>query len=313
MSRISRRWRAKFAEAQAGAQAGEAAPAQTASDVVILDTVAGTKRPRSDEQPAAKVLHSGLFRERTVQQVSLIAEQIRGWGKDLPQASVLVETLEELADYVVDGYVLEKTGIGKEIKTLSTHPDQEIKERSSQLIFQWKRDLEMRKKVVGIFVEKASVQKKEARHLEEGLFNFACPLGYLEADGYKSYQRHFVRLSTHLRTHGKGCLAQRMREGEVSCLEVAFFPDEELLSVEQRERADQDRKLGLEEALATKGAQLDGIVTSEYTCPTCGSSKTMYKDVQTGWHSDHQDVTIIVSCMDCGERWKANDDHGTAS
>merc|ERR1712085_4651 len=260
------------------------APAQTASDVVILDTVAGTKRPRSDEQPAAKVLHSGLFRERTVQQVSLIAEQIRGWGKDLPQASVLVETLEELADHVVDGYVLEKTGIGKELKTLSTHPDQEIKERSSQLIFQWKRDLEMRKKVVGIFVEKASVQKKEARHLEEGLFNFACPLGYLEADGYKSYQRHFVRLSTHLRTHGKGCLAQRMREGEVSCLE---------------------------EALATKGAQLDGIVTSEYTCPTCGSSKTMYKDVQTGWHSDHQDVTIIVSCLECGERWKANDDHGT--
>merc|ERR1712194_362293 len=155
------------------------APAQTASDVVIMGTVAGTKRPRSDEQPAAKVLHSGLFRERTVQQVSLIAEQIRGWGKDLPQASVLVETLEELADYVVDGYVLEKTGIGKEIKTLSTHPDQEIKERSSQLIFQWKRDLEMRKKVVGIFVEKASVQKKRSSTSRGRFVQFRVSVGLL--------------------------------------------------------------------------------------------------------------------------------------
>jgi len=259
-------------------------------------------------EPARKQ-HSGMFREQTIQGVLCVKEKLRSVVEDRDVAAI-VEVLEELADYVVDERVLSKTKIGIDVGALQKHPAADVATRARALVVQWKRDRENRLKVVNSFVNKAKLSEKDARKMEEGLFNAACPLGYLEGEGFKAYHQHFMRISTHLRTQGPNSLLERLQAGELSPAEVASLPDDALLSDAQRERALADRQAGLREALAGQGAEPDGTVTSEYMCPKCQSSRCLYRDVQTGWHNDQQDVTILVQCLDCGERWKANDDHG---
>lgn len=277
-----------------------------------------SKRPRSSDgdeiEPVCKQQHSGMFREQTLAHVSRVTEQLRTWStakNEAPDAELVLEILEELADCVVDERVLERTGIGREVASLQKHGDQEVAQRSKSLVVQWKRDRETRNKVVNSFIQKAQLTRKDAKKLEDGLFFAACPLGYLEADGYRNYHKHFLRLSTHLRKKGPGSLFQRLKDQELEPSSVAFLPDDDLITAEQKERIEADRKAGLEQAVAS--TEPEGTVSSEYMCPRCQSSHTIYKDVQTGWHSDQQDVTIIVCCLDCGERWKASDDHGVGS
>jgi len=270
------------------------------------------KRPRNPDSlalvvPAQKQRHSGMFRDQTIQHISLVAERLRSLQD--PEADVLHEVLDELTDYVVDEKVLDRTKIGKDVAGLQKHSDLEVASKAKALIVQWKKDRDTRNKVIKSFREKAELSMHDARKLEEGLFNAACPLGYLEGDGFRSYQRHFLRIQTHLRAQGAGNLRQRLRDGELCPAEVAFQPDEDLQTESQRQKVEADRQAGLQEAMGG-GRQPEGTVSSEYMCPRCRGNRTLYKDVQTGWHNDQQDVTILVHCLDCGERWKANDDHG---
>jgi len=314
-----------LAASSAGIASGAVAdaPADVAESAEPTTTLelASTKRPRTEDtadalvelEPVAKISHSGMFREQTLQHVSKVVEQLQIWmapQTEGPAPEHLLEVLEELADCVVDERVLERTGIGKQVTALQKFGHDEVAERSRALVQLWKRDRETRMRVYKSFMEKGQLSKKEARKLEEGLFYAACPMGYLDGEGFRSYQRHFQRLAAHLRKKGPGTLAQRLKDQELDPIDVAFRPDEELWTAEQRLRAEADRKAGLEEALASKGAELEGTVTTEYMCPRCNSTHTVYKEMQTGWHSDQQDVTILVRCLDCGERWKANDDHG---
>jgi len=259
-------------------------------------------------------LRSGMFRGQTIAEVHRVLEVIRGHEAEPdPDASAgaILEALEELADCVVDREVLERTSVGKEVKRLQRSTDSQVAKRAATLCEQWRRDFDVRKKVVEGFMEKGGLKRREARDLEDSLFDHWCPLGLLEGAGYDAYRTNYKRLCTHLRTRGPGSLVQRLQDGYLSCTEAAALPDAELLSNEQLQHQKEAEQEGLKNALAA-AAEPEGTVTSDYTCPKCQSTRSSYKELQTGWHSDQQDLTIIAQCLDCGERWKASDDHGLA-
>eukprot|EP00930_Biecheleria_cincta_P033034 TRINITY_DN22888_c0_g1_i1.p1 TRINITY_DN22888_c0_g1~~TRINITY_DN22888_c0_g1_i1.p1 ORF type:complete len:287 (-),score=57.51 TRINITY_DN22888_c0_g1_i1:59-883(-) len=263
--------------------------------------------------PPGPRLHSGLFREQTLRDVCTALELLRAEASK-PSADsreTILEVLDHLADYVVDLVVLEKTSVGQEMAKLTKHADKDIAQKAEELKTEWRRDYSLRKQVVEGFIEKGSLKRKDARDLEEGLFNSACPLGLLEGEGKKNYQRHYKRLCTHLRTRGVGSLAHRLAEGTLRFLEVASLPDDALLSDEQQQQQRSDKEAGLKAAVQAP-QEPQGALTHDYACGKCGSDKCSRQEVQTGWHNDQRDLTIFVSCMGCGHRWKESDDHGLA-
>lgn len=173
-----------------------------------------------------------MFHKQTVQQVIAAGRKLREL-RSSADASMIVEVLEELADYVVDERVLDQTKIGFKVVALRTHGDGQVAQRAQALVAIWRRDLERRSKAAIFFMERTKLPLEEAKKLEEGLFNAACPLGFLEGEGCRSYNRHFIRLATHLRSRGPGTLIERLKLGEVAIEDVAWVADEELLSIGQ--------------------------------------------------------------------------------
>eukprot|EP00931_Biecheleriopsis_adriatica_P093548 TRINITY_DN67286_c0_g1_i1.p1 TRINITY_DN67286_c0_g1~~TRINITY_DN67286_c0_g1_i1.p1 ORF type:complete len:293 (-),score=71.53 TRINITY_DN67286_c0_g1_i1:74-844(-) len=254
-----------------------------------------------------------MFRQRTLQEVrhALAVLQSQAGSSTVESSQVILEVLDRLFDYVVDGIVLEKTAIGKEVTKLSKHSDKSIAQRAKELSDEWKEHFRLRKQVQDGFMEKGSMKRKEAKDIEEGLFNSFCPLGLLDGEAKKNYQRHYKRLCTHLRTTGPGSLASRLSGGELQYLQIASLPDDVLLSDEQRQQQRSARDEGLQAAVLT-AEQPNGSITEDYVCSKCGSSRCSRMEAQTGWHNDQQDMTIFVTCLDCGQRWKESDDHGLA-
>lgn len=249
-------------------------------------------------------------------EVARVGEQLRALCAPAPGAAsedgdaVLRAALDELEVYVVDRTVLSRTQIGAEVSKLRKHEDPNIAERARTLLAQWKRDDEVRRKAIDGF-QKFGLKARDAKQLEVGLFNTAAPLGLMEGDEYRSYQRHYKRICTHLRGCGEGTLKQRIEEGHVAAAQVAALPDDELLTSQRKRQRLEEEQEGLRNALGGT-TEPTGTVTEAYRCPKCSSSRTAYKDVQTGWHNDQQDMTILVLCLECGERWKEGDDHGLA-
>jgi len=261
--------------------------------------------------------HVGQFKERTILEVHRVVKRLHNFQKETAQpvsSELVLEALEELADLCVDRDVLEKTSVGKEIKKLQKqHADPLVCQRAGALCEQWRRDFDVRKKVTEGFVEKGTLSKRDAKELEEGLFNQSCPLGLLEGDGYESYKRQYKRLCSHLRTRGPGSLVQRIQESSVDTSMVVLLPDSELMSCDRRQQQEQVKREAMRQTVTGSGeAEGGGTVTDEFTCAKCGSTRTSYVQVATGWHKDHQDLTVIACCLQCGERWKPNDDHGLA-
>jgi len=260
--------------------------------------------------------HAGHFKERTILEVHRVVKCLHDLQKETDQnasSELLFEALEELADLCVDRDVLEKTSVGKEVKKMQKqHADPLVCQRAGALCEQWRRDYDVRKKVVDGFVEKGTLNKRDAKELEEGLFNQSCPLGILEGDGYESYKKQYKRLCSHLRTRGQGSLVQRIQDSSVDTSMVMLLSDSELMSCDQRQQQEQVKREAMRQAVTGSCEAEGGTITDEHTCPKCEATRTSYVEVPTGWHKDHQDMTIIVRCLQCGERWKSNDDHGLA-
>lgn len=252
------------------------------------------------------LLHSGLFRQRTIAEVQQCVQQLRQ-GLDRPR---VLEVLDRLADFVIDSVVLQQTGIVQELKKLSSAGDTEISTVVKDLRSQWKEDFLLRDQVVKGFCERGGLDRKQGRDMEEGLFNSCCPLGFMDGEEKKNYTRHYKRLCTLLGAAGPGSLAKRLKSRELVPSQVAAMPDEDLRSEAQRKQQSAARNEGLQAALLAPAPP--AAVTEDYTCPKCGSHNCCRREIQTGWHNDHQDATLFVACLDCGHRWKESDDHGLA-
>eukprot|EP00405_Crypthecodinium_cohnii_P048984 CAMPEP_0206606716 /NCGR_PEP_ID=MMETSP0325_2-20121206/51579_1 /ASSEMBLY_ACC=CAM_ASM_000347 /TAXON_ID=2866 /ORGANISM="Crypthecodinium cohnii, Strain Seligo" /LENGTH=644 /DNA_ID=CAMNT_0054123309 /DNA_START=62 /DNA_END=1996 /DNA_ORIENTATION=+ len=262
---------------------------------------------RSSEEARLKV---AAWKDLREQMVDFVNKQKDAIEKQAPTVPVLLDILEELSDCIMDDYLLRKTGIGKTIASLRKNADNEVVTKASALVTQWKRDRQTRMQVTDILQKRGKLPTSDAKRLEDSVFHFACPYGLEVGDDKKEYQRHYLRICNHLKESGPGCLMEKLKSGEIWHDEVAFLPDEALLSDAKKQKLEAVRQEALKEALITTGAQHDGTPSEQYTCPGCNSTQCLYKDVQTGWHNDQQDVTILVQCLNCKYRWKANDDHG---
>mmetsp|Transcript_18918 Transcript_18918/g.34689 ORF Transcript_18918/g.34689 Transcript_18918/m.34689 type:complete len:276 (+) Transcript_18918:57-884(+) len=254
-------------------------------------------------------LHSGMFRKQFLLDVQRVKETL----KSATCAQAILDALNELDDCVIDAQVESQIGIYKQVRALVKNPESDpaVVEKARSLSTQWKTEYDIRKKVVDSFKEKGGLTGEVARKMEENLFNAASPLGLLEGDGYRSYNRHFKRLCVHLRTQGSGSVSQRLADGLITAQEVAWLPDQHLMSLEQLEKEQTHRDEGLQAALAGQ-TEPEGIATDQFACQKCQSNRTVYTEKQTAWHTDGQDPTVLVTCLNCGYRWKANDDHGLA-
>lgn len=252
-------------------------------------------------------LHCGMFRKRTIEAVQNVKWRL----ERATDVESIFEALDELGDYVIDAKVLHTTKIFMQVKQIMKKPetDAQVVGKAEALTSRWKKDYEIRKQVIDTFKQKGNLTEEMAKDMEESLFNASSPLGFLEGDGYRSYQRHFKRLCNHLRTKGAGSVSQQLAERQISPQEVAWLPDDQLMSLDQLEKEQAHREEGLQAALATQ-AEPEGIATEEFVCPKCSSDRTVYTEKTTAWHTDGQDATILVTCLSCNNRWKANDDHG---
>ncbi|CAE7841990.1 unnamed protein product [Symbiodinium microadriaticum] len=224
--------------------------------------------------PPGPELHAGLFRDRTIREVEIALQQLHTFEEDCSSEDgrkCALEVLEKMADYVVDRVVLERT----------------------------EENLEFRDVAVKRFGEKGGLQKRLCKELEEGLFNHCCPLGFLVGEEKKSYLRHYKRLCTHLRARGSDSLVEKLAKNQFSALQVAALPDSALQTAEKREAQQKAEEIALKEAVLTPEEPLLAAITEDYTCPRCSSHRCCRNEVQTGWHNDHQDPTIIVTCLNC--------------
>ncbi|CAE7312846.1 hypothetical protein AK812_SmicGene38917 [Symbiodinium microadriaticum] len=252
--------------------------------------------------PPGPELHAGLFRDRTIREVEIALQQLHTFEEDCSSEDgrkCALEVLEKMADYVVDRVVLERTEVGKAVRKLAKVRDREIAARAQQLVREWKENLEFRDVAVKRFGEKGGLQKRLCKELEEGLFNHCCPLGFLVGEEKKSYLRHYKRLCTHLRARGSDSLVEKLAKNQFSALQVAALPDSALQTAEKREAQQKAEEIALKEAVLTPEEPLLAAITEDYTCPRCSSHRCCRNEVQTGWHNDHQDPTIIVTCLNC--------------
>ena len=113
----------------------------------------------------------------------------------------------------------------------------------------------------------------------------------------------------HLRSRGYEGLAQRLKDGELAAVVVARLPVSELISGAQLGRQLQLRQ-GCPEAALASNSTGTGAATNEYTCPKCGGQDCSNIEKVTAHHTDGHDAIILVTCLGCRERWKAQDDHG---
>eukprot|EP00434_Breviolum_minutum_P029041 symbB.v1.2.025689.t1/scaffold2428.1/size79313/6 len=251
-------------------------------------------------------LHSGLFRERTISEVQRCIQELRQG----PEQQRVLEVLDCLANFVIDRAVLQQSGVIQELKKLSTGGDEKIAMLVKDLRAQWKEDVKLRDQVVEGFCERGGLDRKQSREMEEGLFNSCCPLGFLDGEEKKNYNRHYKRLRTLLGAAGPGSLSNRLKSRELLPSQVAAMSDEDLRSEAQRKQQSAARNEGLQATLLSPAPP--AAVTEDYACQKCGSHNCYRTEVQTGWHNDHQDATLFVVCLSCGHRWKESDDHGLA-
>ena len=104
-----------------------------------------------------------------------------------------------MGDFVVDGLVIQQTGIVQELKKISSGSDEIAMAKA--LRSQWKEDFLLRDQVVKGFCERG-LERKQSRDMEEGLFNTCCPLGFLDGEEKKNYTRQYKRrfLKNHTNT-----------------------------------------------------------------------------------------------------------------
>mmetsp|Transcript_32493 Transcript_32493/g.72260 ORF Transcript_32493/g.72260 Transcript_32493/m.72260 type:complete len:275 (+) Transcript_32493:72-896(+) len=251
-------------------------------------------------------LNFGLFTERTIREVLALSQRL----SQQPEEADLLKLLDEVEGYPMNAHVLQVTGIGKEVTKLKKHRSTKVAEIANELAAEWRSEFQQRNKVVETFSSKGGLTKRRARELEVCLFNLACPLALLEGKYYRQYQRDFKRLCTHLRTRGEGNLAERLTQGSITARDAVRLPNSELLSDAQRHSASELKDRALREA--TLGQQELGVATDEYVCPSCGGTQCTHKELVTSYHTDGQDMTILVACSTCNHRWRALDDHGLA-
>lgn len=145
-----------------------------------------------------------------------------------------------------------------------------------------------------------------ARHLEICLWNWTIrtcvrdriPLYWDNARFRYRYTTRALGLAFNLRHPKNPALGDRVRSREVPLKKFANMTPAEMFPelyepIYERLAARELRKMAVSHKDAPDGA---------YTCRACKSKKTQYTCLQT--RSADEPMSIYVSCLQCGKRWK---------
>ena len=163
----------------------------------------------------------------------------------------------------------------------------------------------VRAKVVARF-QAALHDPTMAQHLEICLWNWtirAClhskiPLFWENARFRYRYTTRALSLAFNLVNPSNPSLGERVRSGALSLKAFANMTPHEMFPelyepIYERLAAKELRKMAVSHQDAPDGA---------YTCRACKSKKTQYTCLQT--RSADEPMSIYVSCLHCGKRWK---------
>jgi transcription elongation factor S-II len=145
--------------------------------------------------------------------------------------------------------------------------------------------------------------EKNSLNLEKGIFNYALK----EADRRKIVKKwdnkHFIQIYLdHLRsimTNLKGDILQQISDGSVKPHVVAFMTHQELCSEKWATMIETKAKRDKNKFETTISASTD-----VFTCRKCKGNQCTYYQMQT--RSADEPMSIYISCILCGNRWKTS-------
>lgn len=168
-------------------------------------------------------------------------------------------------------------------------------------------DVDMRRRFIGHLGE-LGLTAEEAGDIEVGVYNWL--LSYADGHGFaKSWSnRIFRRLYAQralsmLRNLDPGsCLGNarlltRMRDGEFLPHDLATFRPENMFPERWRETL--DLKLQKDEYILT---EKPAAMTDQFRCGRCKKRECIYQELQL--RSCDEPVSIFVTCLNCGNRWR---------
>lgn len=153
-------------------------------------------------------------------------------------------------------------------------------------------------------LEEFFTTEKHASNLEKGIHNWALK----EATNRKIVKKwdnpYFVQLYIdHLRSVyvnlKNETLINMVESGEIKSHQIAFMTHQEM-------RPDRWEELIKAKSIKDKAKFEQNIeaATDIFTCRKCKSKKCTYYQLQT--RSADEPMTIFVTCLDCGTRWKTS-------
>jgi len=161
----------------------------------------------------------------------------------------------------------------------------------------------IRKKLSDFFISSDN-KNKHATNLEKGIHNWALK----EATNRKVVKKwdnpFFVQIYLdHLRSIYNNLKNERLVtlviNGDIKAHEIAFMTHQEMLPEKWEELIKQKSIRD-----KNKFEQNLEAATDTFTCRKCRSKKCTYYQMQT--RSADEPMTIFVTCIDCGCRWKTS-------
>ena len=145
--------------------------------------------------------------------------------------------------------------------------------------------------------------EKNSTNLEKGVYNYCLKEADLRKVVKKWDNKYFVQIYIdHLRsvyTNLNPSIIEQIESGAIKPHMVAFMTHQELSPEKWGEMIDAKSKRDKNKFEVNIEA-----ATDTFTCRKCKSKRCTYTAVQT--RSADEPMTIFVSCLDCGQRWKTS-------
>ena len=145
--------------------------------------------------------------------------------------------------------------------------------------------------------------EKKSNNLEKGVYNYSLK----EATTLKVVKKwdnpHFIQLYTdrlrsiYLNITTNQTLLDEIKNGSIKANDAAFLSHQEM----KPSKWDSIIQAKMKRDKSKYETQLEAS-TDTFTCRKCKSKKCTYYEMQT--RSADESMTIFVSCIDCGNRWK---------
>jgi transcription elongation factor S-II len=155
---------------------------------------------------------------------------------------------------------------------------------------------------LGDFFEQSDNKEKHSNNLEKGIHNWALKEATNKRVVKKWDNPFFVQIyldhlrSIYINLKNKK-LVQMVNNGEIKAHEIAFMTHQEIYPEKWEEllkaKSIRDKN---------KFEQNIEAATDTFKCRKCWSKKCTYYQMQT--RSADEPMTIFVTCIDCGNRWK---------